>query len=424
MIVGFENYKDNYNFNVSGIIHVGAHIGQEHQDYKKTFGESLKTHWFEPLPKMYDELVKNLSYDENAKTYNIALGEKQCTKTIYIDNENGGQSSSILKPAKHKEIFSHINFNEELEIEIACLDDFKIEDSNMLVLDVQGNEHNVLKGATKTLRMIDYVFTEFNTVEMYEGCPTLDELDNILKSFGFEREQTWYTNDHWGDAFYIRSHAKIEDYSQNGEQLTILREFNDEDHSSCRFLDIGANDGKTFSNTYALSQLGWKGTCIEPIPEAFLKLNKLYKGNIRIERINAGISETTEIVTFHQSNDWIGADAPVGILSTLNESSKNRFYGMNWTETKSIVYTFDELEELYNLKEHRYDFINVDVEGHELIVLRQIKNKLRYCKLICIEKSGDPIADSEVLNELEESGFELIQTTTDNFLARNTRFLA
>lgn len=207
MIVGFENYKDSYDFNVSGIIHVGAHIGQEHQDYKNTFGESLITHWFEPLPEMYQKLVKNLSHDENAKTYNIALGERQGTTTIYVDNENGGQSSSVLKPAKHKEIFSHIKFDNSFEIDIARLDDFNIKDVNMLVLDVQGNELNVIKGATRTLSRIDYLFTEFNTVEMYEGCPTLEDLDSILAPFGFERAQTWYTDTCWGDAFYIKSNG-------------------------------------------------------------------------------------------------------------------------------------------------------------------------------------------------------------------------
>lgn len=205
MIIGFENYKSNYDFNVSGIIHVGAHIGQEHSDYKNTFGESVLTHWFEPLPQMYDILVENLSNDNYAKTYNLALGESAGRSTIYIDTENGGQSSSILKPAKHKEIFGHINFNQSLEIEVAKLDDFNIKDSNMLVLDVQGNELNVLKGASQTLKSIDYLFTEFNTVEMYEGCPTLEDLDQILSPLGFERAQTWYTDSCWGDAFYIKN---------------------------------------------------------------------------------------------------------------------------------------------------------------------------------------------------------------------------
>lgn len=214
------------------------------------------------------------------------------------------------------------------------------------------------------------------------------------------------------------------DFSQNGEQAEILRHFNEEDHNTCTFLDIGANDGTSFSNTRALSLLGWKGFCIEPIPEAFLKLNRLYANNDRVHCINAGISDETSVVTFHQSNDWVGSEAPVGILSTLNEQSKNRFYGMNWSETKAIVYTFDEMQRIYGLNEKRYDFINIDVEGHELIVLRQIKRTLRHCKIICIEKSGYEENDKMVLDELYENGFELVHTTVDNYIAKNTRFLS
>ena len=87
---------------------------------------------------------------------------------------------------------------------MAKLDDYNITDCNVLVLDVQGNELAVLKGAKNTLKHIDYVFTEFNTVEMYEGCPSLDELDDTLYPLGFDRVQTWYTQQHWGDAFYLK----------------------------------------------------------------------------------------------------------------------------------------------------------------------------------------------------------------------------
>ena len=39
MIVGFEQYKNNYEFNVTGVIHVGAHLGQEYDEYIQTFGQ-------------------------------------------------------------------------------------------------------------------------------------------------------------------------------------------------------------------------------------------------------------------------------------------------------------------------------------------------------------------------------------------------
>ena len=59
MIVGFNEYKHKYQFNVTGVIHVGAHVGQEYDEYIETFG-SIPTYWFEPIPHVYKELSKNL----------------------------------------------------------------------------------------------------------------------------------------------------------------------------------------------------------------------------------------------------------------------------------------------------------------------------------------------------------------------------
>jgi hypothetical protein len=51
------------------------------------------------------------------------------------------------------------------------------------------------------------------------------------------------------------------------------------------FVDIGANDGVTISNSHALEEsLGWQGVCVEPHPGAFAKL---VKNRPRCARVNA-----------------------------------------------------------------------------------------------------------------------------------------
>jgi len=55
-------------------------------------------------------------------------------------------------------------------------------------------------------------------------------------------------------------------YSQNLEQNYILEYFKDRRGT---FIDIGANDGLTLSNTRALVELGWRGVFVEPSPMAF-----------------------------------------------------------------------------------------------------------------------------------------------------------
>lgn len=59
--------------------------------------------------------------------------------------------------------------------------------------------------------------------------------------------------------------TEMRDYSQHGEQKTILAWA---DGLTGSFVDLGANDGATFSNTAALADHGWGGLCVDAAPDA------------------------------------------------------------------------------------------------------------------------------------------------------------
>src|SRR5262249_17580699 len=59
----------------------------------------------------------------------------------------------------------------------------------LLVIDVQGAEALVLKGAMETLRHVKAIAIEVNFVDMYRGGAQIDEIDDILGHAGFERAQ-------------------------------------------------------------------------------------------------------------------------------------------------------------------------------------------------------------------------------------------
>ena len=64
------------------------------------------------------------------------------------------------------------------------------------------------------------------------------------------------------------------DFSQSGEQPVILEACAELGlHGPHSFLDIGAGDGETFSNTKALADLGWRGVAVEPAAWAFDRLS-------------------------------------------------------------------------------------------------------------------------------------------------------
>ncbi len=76
-------------------------------------------------------------------------------------------------------------------------------------------------------------------------------------------------------------------YSQDGEDLIaieLLGEVN-------TFIDIGANDGFSSSNTFLFASMGAKGICLEPVQSIFWMLRALYLFNPRIRCFNYGISD-------------------------------------------------------------------------------------------------------------------------------------
>lgn len=61
-------------------------------------------------------------------------------------------------------------------------------------------------------------------------------------------------------------------FAQNDEDSILARFFGDQ--SEGVYIDVGAFDGVTFSNTYLFDLRGWNGICIEPNPEPFAKLQQ------------------------------------------------------------------------------------------------------------------------------------------------------
>jgi len=190
--------------NVKGVVHIGAHYGEEIQEYVDNGIQKITV--FEPLSKNFEVLAERLQ-DVNADIhgYQTALGSERGTATMYLSS-NEAQSSSILKPKEHLEHHPDVTFDGTEEVEVSLLDDYDLGESNFINMDVQGYELEVLKGGTETLKRVDYVYCEVNRGEMYENNAMIDDIDEYLGGYGFERvetywPETWYK---WGDALYIK----------------------------------------------------------------------------------------------------------------------------------------------------------------------------------------------------------------------------
>ena len=81
------------------------------------------------------------------------------------------------------------------------------------------------------------------------------------------------------------------DHSSHGEQWILLDWLSRCGHlrGTPRFLDLGAGDGYTGSNTRALSDQGWEGVLVEADARAFLRLQANHAGNRKMTFINAAV---------------------------------------------------------------------------------------------------------------------------------------
>jgi len=204
MLISFKDLKRKYNMIIKGAIHIGAHYGEELEDYIDEAVQDIIL--FEPLEENFNIIEKKAKdLNANIEGYQVALGtQREGTTTMYV-SDNEAQSSSILKPKVHLTHHPHVKFPTTEEVELATLDQYNCYDYNFINMDVQGYELEVLKGATKTLEQVDYVYCEVNRDEVYENNAYVEEIDEFLAGYGMERVETDWAGEIWGDALYIKT---------------------------------------------------------------------------------------------------------------------------------------------------------------------------------------------------------------------------
>lgn len=202
MLLDLTDLKNKYNLDIKGVIHIGAHHGQEYATYKNLNIKNII--FFEPLSDNF-KILKERVGDE-CELFNLALGNTVGEIKMHVEVNNNGQSSSILKPKLHLDQYPHITFENEEIVKVEKLDNININDNiNFINVDVQGYELEVFKGGINTLEKIDYIIAEVNRAELYENCTQIEDLDNFLNKYNFKRVETAWDGVTWGDALYIKN---------------------------------------------------------------------------------------------------------------------------------------------------------------------------------------------------------------------------
>lgn len=189
---------------VSGVLHVGAHVGEE-VDLYQILGVNCVV-WVEAnggLISALRERVEPLGHH----VIHALVADQIGHSVFHIANES--MSSSLLPLGTHKQFAPGIDYVRDVMMPTTTLDAlaraYGFSCVNFLNLDIQGAELRALRGGEHLLDQIFYVYTEVNLEPVYIGCALLPEMDEFLARWGFNRVLTKLTPHGWGDAFYVRS---------------------------------------------------------------------------------------------------------------------------------------------------------------------------------------------------------------------------
>jgi FkbM family methyltransferase len=204
MLISLDKIVKDFNLHIKGVLHIGAHYGEEYQDYLNQGVENMM--FFEPIIANCDELHRRIPISDTIRIFNIALGNMTGQKEMFVETTNGGQSCSLLEPGTHLKQYPEIVFDKKETVKVCKLDDIAYQRKlhNMINIDVQGYELEVFKGTVETLPFIDIIYTEVNFEEVYKGCCLVSDLDKFLDENGFVRVLTNSSPKSWGDALYLR----------------------------------------------------------------------------------------------------------------------------------------------------------------------------------------------------------------------------
>lgn len=152
------------------------------------------------------------------------------------------------------------------------------------------------------------------------------------------------------------------------------------------FIDIGANDGVLFSNTYKFAKKGARGLCVEPSLASYIKLFVNQLPNRKVKTINLAISNKNSKVYFEE-------DGYEQVLSKITKVKSN-----STKITKCI--TFDRLITQFPSFES-IDLLSVDVENHEYEIFCGLTNNNFKSKVIILESGLDKLDDLLKINSLQ-----------------------
>lgn len=195
-------------------------------------------------------------------------------------------------------------------------------------------------------------------------------------------------------------------FSSDGEDYILQKIFSKLKNGY--YIDIGSHHPVIHSNTFLFYLNGWRGVCVDPLPN----LNKKYK-IFRCEDIflHAGFASKNsnkELTFYHY------ADTPDN--STFNKERvielENKFSRIPSEEIQVNLVNFNDVMKSFSKinKSCEIHLLNLDVEGFEEKILESFFLNKTFPWVVCVEDLGllaDELNKSEIDSIMKKNGYKL-----------------
>lgn len=190
---------------VTGVLHLGAHHGEEadQYDHDMPWVDKPRVVWVEGNPAVVPQLERNVARRPGHEIVRALVDDE--IRDVVLNIASNGQSSSVLELGTHATEHPEVTYVGTFSDTTTTVDELAgsgWDDLNFLNIDLQGLELRALRGATAFLEHCSFVYAEVNKRPLYKGCPMVGELDRHL--VGFRRIATEWTRHGWGDGLWVR----------------------------------------------------------------------------------------------------------------------------------------------------------------------------------------------------------------------------
>ena len=176
---------------------------------------------------------------------------------------------------------------------------------------------------------------------------------------------------------------KKKSYAMDGEDLAIDQYIEKKEKGF--YVDIGAHHPVHRNNTQLLFYRGWEGVNIDVNQFSIDLFNFLRPNDINLL---TAISDQEGEITFYYQKKF-------SQLNTTDKKIAHEHFNGNFNERLVKCQSIHNILINSKYKEAKIDFLNIDVEGAEMKVLRTLNFEIYDPKLICIEILGYRDLDSK-----------------------------